>query len=40
MTLADLVHTYVAFKRALGMRFVSEANLLRAYCCYRSPKNV
>jgi site-specific recombinase XerD len=32
MTLADLVHTYVAFKRSLGMRFVSEANLLRAYC--------
>lgn len=32
MTLADLVHTYVAFKRALGMRFVSEAKLLRAYC--------
>jgi site-specific recombinase XerD len=32
MTLADLVQRYVAFKRALGLRFESEANLLRAYC--------
>jgi len=32
MKLADLVHTYVAFKRSLGMRFVSDAKLLGAYC--------
>lgn len=32
MKLATLVTTYVAFKRSLGMRFISDANLLRAYC--------
>lgn len=32
MTLADLVDAYVAYKRALGRRFVAEANLLHAYC--------
>ncbi len=32
MKLADLVTTYVAFKRSLGMRFVSDAKLLQAYC--------
>jgi site-specific recombinase XerD len=32
MKLADLVQAYVAYKRALGRRFVAEANLLRAYC--------
>lgn len=32
MKLTTLVTTYVAFKRSLGMRFISDANLLRAYC--------
>lgn len=32
MKLATLVSTHVAFKRSLGMRFLSDANLLRAYC--------
>jgi site-specific recombinase XerD len=32
MTLADVVATYVAFKRALGMRFVSDAFRLQAFC--------
>lgn len=32
MMLADVVQAYVAFKQALGLRFVSEANLLRAFC--------
>jgi len=32
MKLADLVSTYVAFTRSLGMRFTSDARLLRAFC--------
>lgn len=32
MKLADVVSTYVAFKRALGLRFASEAFRLQAFC--------
>lgn len=32
MRLHDLVETYIAFKRALGMRLCSEAGVLRAFC--------
>jgi integrase/recombinase XerD len=32
MRLHDLVETYIAFKRSLGMRFRSQAAVLRAYC--------
>jgi integrase/recombinase XerD len=32
MRLHDLVNTYVDFKRSLGMRFRSDAELLQAFC--------
>jgi integrase/recombinase XerD len=32
MTLHDAIESYIAYKRSLGMRFRSQAALLRAYC--------
>jgi hypothetical protein len=32
MTLHDLVETYIAYKRSLGMRYRSQVAVLRAYC--------
>ncbi len=32
MKLHDLVETYIDFKRSLGMRFRSDADVLRAFC--------
>lgn len=32
MSLSDLVDTYISFKRSLGMRFVTDTAVLRAFC--------
>jgi integrase/recombinase XerD len=32
MSLRDLVEAYIAYKRSLGMRFVSDAAVLRSFC--------
>ncbi|WP_434113725.1 tyrosine-type recombinase/integrase [Paraburkholderia caffeinilytica] len=32
MRLRELVETYIAYKRSLGMRFRTDANILRAFC--------
>lgn len=32
MKLRDLIATYISFKRSLGMRFVTDAAVLRAFC--------